>query len=132
MALLLDANVWIAAVSPRQRYHREAEALVESSAPVTVLDLTLYEVANAIGVRSRAPERAANVFATILTRCGGQLHRVDPDLMNAAIELSAEHGITAYDAAYVAAARRHDWTLVSADIKDLVAKGLAVAPEAAV
>jgi hypothetical protein len=31
----------------------------------------------------------------------------------------------------VAAARRHDWTLVSADIADLVSKGLAVAPDAA-
>jgi hypothetical protein len=29
------------------------------------------------------------------------------------------------------AARRHGWTLVSADIADLVSKGLAVAPDVA-
>jgi predicted nucleic acid-binding protein len=47
------------------------------------------------------------------------------------VEIAAEHGLTAYDAAYVTVARRHDWTLVSTDIADLVSKGLAVAPDAA-
>lgn len=56
---------------------------------------------------------------------------VDPKLIDTALRIAAEHGLTAYDAAYVAAARRHDWTLVSTDIADLVSKGLAVAPDAA-
>jgi predicted nucleic acid-binding protein len=47
-------------------------------------------------------------------------------------ELSVEHGLTAYDAAYVAVARRYDWQLVSTDVRDLVSKGLAVTPDAAV
>ena len=51
--------------------------------------------------------------------------------MDGAVEVAREHGISAYDAAYVAAARRNGWTLVSADIRDLVSKGLAVAPDAA-
>ncbi len=42
-----------------------------------------------------------------------------------------EHGLSAYDAAYVAASRRDGWTLVSTDIRDLVSKGLAVTPDAA-
>ena len=46
--------------------------------------------------------------------------------------IAVEHGLTSYDAAYVAVARRHDWTLVSTDIKDLVSKGLAITPDAAV
>jgi predicted nucleic acid-binding protein len=37
-----------------------------------------------------------------------------------------------YDAAYVAVARCHHWTLVSTDIRDLVSKGLAITPDAAV
>ena len=41
----------------------------------------------------------------------------------------SEHGLTAYDAAYVAVARRYGWTLVSTDIKDLVSRGLALAPD---
>ena len=43
-----------------------------------------------------------------------------------------EHGLSAYDAAYVAAARRNGWQLVSPDVRDLVSKGLAVTPDAAV
>ncbi|MBA3865980.1 MAG: hypothetical protein H0X42_06490 [Solirubrobacterales bacterium] len=45
--------------------------------------------------------------------------------------LADELGLTAYDAAYVAASRRYGWTLVSADIADLVSKGLAVTPDGA-
>ena len=40
--------------------------------------------------------------------------------------------LSIYDAAYVAAARHSGMTLVSADIADLVSKGLAVTPGAAV
>jgi hypothetical protein len=32
----------------------------------------------------------------------------------------------------VAVARRHDWTLVSTDLGDLVSQGLAITPDAAV
>ena len=81
--------------------------------------------------RRRAPRAAAAPCRLI----GGDARRwhltVDSDLIESALEIAAEHGLTAYDAAYVAAARRHDWTLVSADIADLVSKGLAVAPDAA-
>jgi predicted nucleic acid-binding protein len=62
---------------------------------------------------------------------GDRLVRVDAELIDGAIEVAREHRISAYDAAYVAAARRHGWTLVSADVRDLVSKGLAVAPDAA-
>jgi predicted nucleic acid-binding protein len=43
--------------------------------------------------------------------------------------LLQKHALTAYDAAYVAAARKHAWTLVSADLKDLVKPGLALPPD---
>jgi predicted nucleic acid-binding protein len=58
--------------------------------------------------------------------------RVDADLIVSTIELSVDYGLSGYDAAYVAAARRHDWTLVSTDIRDLVSQGLAITPDAAV
>jgi predicted nucleic acid-binding protein len=54
---------------------------------------------------------------------------VDAALAESAIVLAAEHRLTAYDAAYVAAARKHDWTLVSADLEDLVKPGFATAPD---
>jgi predicted nucleic acid-binding protein len=47
-------------------------------------------------------------------------------------EIAVEYGLSGYDAAYVAVARRHDRQLVSTDIRDLVSKGLAITPDAAV
>lgn len=46
-----------------------------------------------------------------------------------AMKLAGEHQLTAYDAAHIAVARKHAWTLVSADVKDLVKPGLAFAPD---
>jgi predicted nucleic acid-binding protein len=48
------------------------------------------------------------------------------------VAVVAEHGLTAYDATYVAVARRYGWTLVSTDIKDLVSRELALTPDEAV
>jgi len=52
--------------------------------------------------------------------------------MEATADLALEHGLTSYDAVYVAVARRYDWQLVSTDIEDLVSKGFAITPDAAV
>lgn len=130
MILLLDASVWIAAVDSEDRYHTSARALVlDPTRPLGALDLTLYEIANVVGVVKRRREIARRISQTLLTRSEGALARVDEALTEHAISLATEHGLTAYDAAYVAAARIHAWTLVSADLKDLVKPGLAVAPD---
>jgi len=57
---------------------------------------------------------------------------VDGNLIRSIVEIAIGYRLTSYDAAYVAVARRHDWTLVSTDIRDLVSKGLAITPDAAV
>ena len=57
---------------------------------------------------------------------------MDGNLIRSIIEIAIGYRLTSYDAAYVAVARRHDWTLVSTDIRDLVSKGLAITPDAAV
>jgi predicted nucleic acid-binding protein len=130
--LLLDAGVWIASKDPDERYSEVARSLVlDPERAVTALDLTLYEVGNVIGARRRRPGAAMELLRTIGARCGDRVVRVDAELLAAALEVASEHGLTVYDAAYVAAARRDGWTLVSTDIADLVSKGLAVAPEAA-
>jgi predicted nucleic acid-binding protein len=129
--LLLDASVWAALAAPHDRYHAESGALVDSGQSLAALDLTLFEIANAVGVKMGKPERARRLSRLVVTRCQDHLVRVDPVLTGSALDIAAEHGLTAYDAAYVAAARRNGWTLVSADIVDLVSKGLAVAPDAA-
>jgi predicted nucleic acid-binding protein len=129
---LVDASVWVAIADPRDRHHSAAHAMVaEVEQPLAALDLTLYEVANVMGPKKAQPRQGRFLLRLIEERCGENLVAADADLMESALEIAAEHGITAYDAAYVAAARRHGWTLVSADIADLVSKGLAVAPDAA-
>ncbi len=130
--LLLDASVWIAAKDGEDRYFESARTLVvDPSLPVAALDLTLFEVANGLGARRGRRAEAISICRLVFGRCGEDLVAVDGKLIESALELSADHDLTAYDAAYVAAARRYDWTLVSTDIADLVSKGLAVTPDAA-
>jgi predicted nucleic acid-binding protein len=129
---LLDASVWIAAKVRTDRYSETARALaVDAGCPVAALDLTLYEVANGVGARHGRRDEAVELCRLIVARCSDSMLAVDPKLIDTALGIAAEHGLTAYDAAYVAATRRHGWTLVSTDIADLVSKGLAVAPDAA-
>ncbi len=131
--LLLDAGVWVASVAPEESLHRDALALLKSpERDLAALDLTLYEVVNVIAGKRGQPREAEQLGRFILSRCEGSTERVDAGLMAATTEIVAEHRLTAYDAAYVAAARRNDWTLVSTDIADLVSKGFAVAPDAAI
>jgi predicted nucleic acid-binding protein len=130
--LLVDASVWVSLVE-RGSPHREAAVdLIREQAPhLNALDLTLYEVANAIGVKQGDAEEANRVHRLLLKSCRDHVLPVEAELLDAALRIAAEHGLTVYDAAYVAAARRHGMTLVSADIRDLVSKGLAVTPDAA-
>lgn len=130
--LLLDSSIWIAAKDRGDRYFEASRQLaVDSDQPVAALDLTLYEVANVVGGRMRRSDEALDLCRLISARCAGYLIVIDAELVRRMIEMVAEHGLTAYDAAYVAAARRYGWTLVSTDLADLVSKGLAVAPDAA-
>ena len=130
--LLLDAGVWIAAKDSDEPYCEAARPfIVDTSMPVAALDLTLYEVANVVGAKRQHRKEAMELCRLITARCQNTIVAVDDDLIRRTVEIVAEHGLTAYDAAYVAASRRHDWTLVSTDIADLVSKGLAVAPDSA-
>ena len=112
-------------------YCAEAGSLVRGGVRLAALDLTLYEVVNVVAKRYRDPEEARRIAQAIVRTCGDDLLRVDRELIDEAIEVVAEHGLTSYDAAYVAAARRYGWQLVSLDVRDLVSKGLAVTPDAA-
>jgi predicted nucleic acid-binding protein len=131
--LLLDASTWVASAAAAERFHADAASLVrDRQEDLAALDLTLFEVANAIGVKKRQPGNAEKMARLIVHCCEGRrLVRVDPDLIGSAADIAVEHALTAYDAAYVAAARRNGWQLVSIDHRDLVSKGLAVTPDAA-
>lgn len=130
--LLLDASVWAAVFDPADRFHGPARSIVlDPARPVSALDLTLYEIANVLGVKMGLPEKAREVGHLIVDRCQDRFARIDPSSLQAACLLADEYKLTAYDAAYVATARRNGWQLVSLDIRDLVSKGLAVVPDEA-
>jgi predicted nucleic acid-binding protein len=127
--VMLDASVLLAAEDADDPHHHDARALLSSKDRLTTLDLAHYEVAN-VAVRSWRDEGAAERLReriSALTDDGG-LVRVDEGMMAAAGALARQHGISVYDAAYVAAARQLDAVLVSCDVRDLVSRGLAVAP----
>lgn len=131
--LLLDASVWIAAETPGERFTSAARELVVGALwRAAALDLTLYEVANALGAKRGDVVGAAIACRSIESRCRSAFVRVDAALIEETAMLAIDHGLTSYDAAYVAVARRHEWTLVSTDIRDLVSQGLAITPDAAV
>jgi predicted nucleic acid-binding protein len=131
--LLLDSGVWIATVDGDDPYGQPSRELVANhDRQVSALDLTLYEVANVLGSKRRRLPVAVSVCRKLEQRCTRRMVRADAHLVEATVGIALEHNLSSYDAAYVAVARRHDWTLVSTDIRDLVSQGLAITPDAAV
>ncbi len=114
------------------RHHTAARQLLEAAAAGTAtlaaLDLILYEVANVAIVRWRSEEDAERLVGLVTLARPTTLERADEGLLRTAAELAIRHRLTVYEGAYVAAADRHGWTLVSADLRDLVAPGLAISP----
>lgn len=129
---LVDASVWVAAVTPRHPQYVQAGQFLRAGAPLTVLDLTLYEVANVVARKFGELDVARKLVQGLFRGSARPPLRADVTLFEDGLDLMSEHGLTAYDAAYVAAARQNGWQLVSLDVRDLVSKGLAVTPDAAV
>jgi predicted nucleic acid-binding protein len=131
--LLLDASVWHESKEADRPYVDACRTLVvDTKYSVGTLTLALHELASSLGARDGRADEAVDMCRLITGRCGHAIVAPDPLLMRSAISIAIEHGISAYDASYVAAARREGWTLVSVDIRDLVSKGLAITPDAAV
>lgn len=128
--LFLDASVLLAAFDPEDEHYEPSRALLEDSeTTLTTLDLSRYEVTN-VAVRAwRAPEAVARLLAAIeqIADDGGVVVSASA-LLTRAAELAEHHGISAYDAAYVAAAGEADRELISCDKRDLVSKRLATLP----
>lgn len=120
--------MWLAARDADDRFHAESRQLISSAPDLAALDLTLYEVANVATLRWGSAAEADRLVALILKACGDRLVRVDGDMMRATASTAARHSITVYDAAYVACAEERADRLVSTDLRDLVNRGLAIAP----
>jgi predicted nucleic acid-binding protein len=126
--IFLDASVLLAAEDADDGQHSGSLALLRSG-DVATLDLALYETTNVAVARWNDPEaglRLRERFWTIAEL--GTLVRLDRQLGEEVARLVAEHQLSAYDAAYVAGARRLDIVLASCDQRDLVGPGLAQLP----
>ncbi|MBS1869988.1 MAG: PIN domain-containing protein [Actinobacteria bacterium] len=131
--LLLDANVWLASRNNREDGHVAARRLVATAArrPFAALDLTLYEVANIAVKAWRSAAAAQRITDLVRAACARNIVGIDGELLARTIAVADHHGLSAYDAAYVAAAEINGWTLVSGDRRDLVGPGLAITAEQA-
>jgi predicted nucleic acid-binding protein len=126
--IFLDASVLLAAEDADDREHHAALALLRSG-DLATLELALYETTNVAVVRWQDLEAADRLAKRIWAIAEfGTLVRVDPQLGAEAAQLTSGHGLSAYDAGYVAAARRLGVTLASCDERDLVRPGLAELP----
>ena len=132
--VVADANVAL------KWFHAEGEEEVEPSralldahkartAALSVLDLTAYEVGNAL-LRGRARASHAQV-ATVLGALGEICPAISPDAeqWRSATRLADRHDLTLYDAAYAAVARARDAILVTLD-QALLDAGLGERPSA--
>jgi predicted nucleic acid-binding protein len=129
--LLLDASAILAAFDKDDVHHEPAKAiLADPETSLATLDLARYEIAN-VAIRAwRAPDQVASLLDVVdrIADDGGVLAS-DTKLLTKAAELAQEHGISVYDAAYVAATSKGERKLVSCDARDLLSKDLAVSPE---
>lgn len=128
--IFLDASVLLATEDTDDREHQAALALLRSG-DLATLELALYEATNVAIVRWEDLEAADRLAKRIWAIAEfGTLVRVDRQLGTEVAQLATEHGLSAYDAGYVAAARRLGVTLASCDERDLVRRGLAALPSA--
>jgi predicted nucleic acid-binding protein len=126
--IFLDASVLLAAEDLDDPNHPAASALLRSGGLGT-LGLAAYEVTNVAEVRWRDPEAGRRLRERVWAIAElGALVRVDGVLADRTAELSREHSLNAYDAAYVAGAERVGAPLASCDERDLVSRGLAKLP----
>ncbi|MGH9093192.1 MAG: type II toxin-antitoxin system VapC family toxin, partial [Acidimicrobiales bacterium] len=111
---VLDASVLLASEDPDDEHHEHAVRLLTGPDPLATLDLAYYEVTN-VAVRVWRDRAAADRLRERIVALGGDggLIRADAPLLSSAAAIAEKHGISAYDAAYVAGARRSESQLVS-------------------
>ena len=124
-----DASVLLAGVDQRDPHHDAAAAMLAGPVSLATIDLAFYEVTN-VALRAWRSTELAVVLRRIVVAIGedGGLVRVDEELIANAAGIAEEHGLSAYDAAYVSGAAVTGARLVSCDMRDLVVPGLAITP----
>lgn len=118
MTPVLDASVFVAAISPTERQHRTARQLFDShpdSAPYLVPELFRVEVLAALARRDEPPELLDTVDAIVRSP---RFHGcpLDEALLAMAVQVARTARLRAYDAVYVALALTHREPLFTLDL----------------
>lgn len=120
ISVVSDANIvlkWFHAEDEEEVDAARAllDAHKERAVAISVLDLTVYEVGNAL-MRGRAgasAEQAATVVEALIEICPAVRPTIEE--MRRAGELAERHDLTLYDAAYAAVAQSRSAQLVTLD-----------------
>ena len=130
MTPILDASVFISAISPSERHHRQARLLFEShpdSAQFLVPELFRVEVVAGLARRGEPPELLDAVDAIVR---GPRFYvcPLDEDLLAESVRVVRLARLRAYDAVYVALALAHRQPLFTLDA-EVVARCARSLPE---
>jgi predicted nucleic acid-binding protein len=138
MSVVLDASVFVSAISPQERHHAEARAMFDSipdDTPFLVPSVFRLEVVAALARRGEAAPLLDSVDALVR---GPRFHSfpIDSNLLNLAVQMGRHARLRAYDAVYCALAVLQSAPLFTLDvtIRENVAAaypGLEVAESAA-
>ena len=119
MNVSVDASVWLAALSHKEKDHAICEdllsMLVKREIELHQPGLFVIEVCATVARRTRNRAMALAVGRTTLATPGLVLHELDHQLAAEAAEVAATCALRGADAVYVATARHAQATLVTLD-----------------
>ena len=119
MSVTIDASVWLAAISGRERQHELCAALIESlvqrRVPLHQPGLFVIEVCATIARRTRDRALALAAGEATLAAPYLTLYALDHSLAADAAEVAATCALRGADAVYVATARHAHATLLTLD-----------------
>ena len=129
--LVLDANLWVAAFDPADRFHRESVAVFRRAAergqPLAGPSFVVLESVCALARRVGDPAVARAAGEKMAAHPALHLEPLTGALLAVAEELGIDRRLRAADAIYAATAARLGGSLLSWDA-DLVTRGGALSP----
>ena len=129
---VVDASVavkWFRQEEGSSRATELARRILDDQCRAHAPQWLLIEVLNALRWKREASEQEAVKSLTDIQSFGIQFHAMTPELARRALACSWRHGLTMYDASYVALAETLQAPLITADegiLKSLGPTGLAI------
>lgn len=131
--MTVDANVWVAAYDPRDRFHQDSVAflstVLQRRVPLVAPAIMPLEAACALARRAGRSEVGAAAFERLQNVPGLRLLPVDAPLLSVAARLGTQALLRGADALYAAAADAVGGPLISWD-EELIERAGAQAPTA--